>query len=158
MALRNIRKEKEKCLYAISRKVEKFDDRLKELVADMTETNKNADGAGLAAPQVGILKRVIIVDTGEETYPLINPEFTFMSEEKVGAMEGCLSFPGKWGYVLRSKEVIVKAQDPDGNPVERHAFDMEARILQHEIDHLDGIVYLTKVTDPPEGYPDENNI
>ena len=99
-----------------------------------------------------------MVDTGEETYPLVNPEFTYMSEEKVGSMEGCLSYPGKWGWVLRSKEVTVRAQDPDGNTFERHAEDFEARILQHEIDHLNGIVYLERVTEPPEDYPEKNNI
>ena len=158
MALRNIRTDKERCLHVACRPVDRFDDRLRQLIADMTDTVKDADGAGLAAPQVGILRRVIVVDTGEETYPLVNPEFTYMSEEKVGSMEGCLSYPGKWGWVLRSKEVTVRAQDPEGNTFERHAEDFEARILQHEIDHLNGIVYLERVTEPPEDYPETNNI
>lgn len=157
MALRNIRTNQEPCLYEKSRVVEKFDDRLSMLIDDMLETMDQADGAGLAAPQVGILKRVIVVNTGEATYELVNPKILSASGN-VGAMEGCLSFPGKYGYVERAEAVTVAGVDRHGAPVEKQAVDMEARILQHEIDHLDGIVYLAKVTEPPEGYPEENNL
>ena len=157
MALRNIRTDKEACLYAKSRTVEKFDARLGELIDDMFETMDSADGAGLAAPQVGILKRVIVVNTGEEAYELVNPEIV-ESAGCIGAMEGCLSFPGKYGYVERAAEVTARGFDRNGKPVEKHAFDMEARILQHETDHLNGVVYLTKVIDPPEDFPEQNNI
>lgn len=158
MALRNIRVEKESCLYAKSRTVEVFDDRLQTLIDDMMETMLDADGAGLAAPQVGILKRVITVNPGEEPYALVNPEITYMSEDTIGSMEGCLSFPGKFGWVERAAKVHVNAQKPDGTPIELDAEDFEARILQHEIDHLNGIVYITRVTEPPADYPERNHI
>lgn len=154
MALRTIRTDDDSCLYKVCKPVEKFDGRLSELIDDMFETMYAADGAGLAAPQVGVLRRVVVVDAGEGRVELVNPRIT-LSEGTQGGYEGCLSFPGQSGYVERANRVIVEAQDRKG---EWHTYDTEgfyARAMQHELDHLDGIVYLTKKTEPPEGFDDD---
>ena len=154
MALRTIRTDDDPCLYKVCKPVEKFDGRLAELIDDMFETMDAANGAGLAAPQVGILRRVVVVDAGEGRVELVNPRITF-SEGMQGGYEGCLSFPGQSGYVERANHVVVEAQDRNG---EWHTYDTEefyARAMQHELDHLDGVVYLTKKIEPPEGYDDE---
>lgn len=154
MALRTIRTDDDPCLYKVCKPVEKFDARLSELIDDMYETMDAADGAGLAAPQVGILRRVVVVDAGEGRIEMVNPKITLM-EGTQGGYEGCLSFPGQSGYVERADHVVVEAQDRKG---ELHTYDTHgffARAMQHELDHLDGIVYLTKKTEPPEGFDDE---
>ena len=154
MALRTIRTDDDPCLYKVCKPVEKFDGRLSDLIDDMFETMDAADGAGLAAPQVGILRRVVVVDAGEGRVELVNPKI-ILSEGCQGGYEGCLSFPGQSGYVERADHVIVEALDRKG---EKHTYDTTgfyARAMQHELDHLDGIVYLTKKTEPPEGYDDE---
>lgn len=140
MGLRKIFTVKEPCLHKVCRPVDKFDGKLHKLLDDMKETLEDANGMGLAAPQVGILRRVVVVDTGEEILELVNPELLETSGEQVGA-EGCLSIPGKYGRVKRPYVAKVRAQDRDGNFFEVEGEELIARCFCHEIDHLDGIVY-----------------
>ena len=140
MGIRKIMTVKEPCLHKVCRPVEKFDGKLHKLLDDMKETLLDANGVGLAAPQVGILRRVVVVDTGEEMLELVNPELLETSGEQEGA-EGCLSVPGKYGLVKRPMVAKVRAQDRDGNWFEVEAEELIARCFCHEIDHLDGIVY-----------------
>jgi peptide deformylase len=140
MGIRKIMTVKEPCLHKVCRPVEKFDGKLHKLLDDMKETLLDANGVGLAAPQVGILRRVVVVDTGEEMLELVNPELLETSGEQEGA-EGCLSVPGKYGLVKRPKVAKVRAQDRDGNWFEVEGEELIARCFCHEIDHLDGIVY-----------------
>ena len=140
MGIRKIMTVKEPCLHKVCRPVEKFDGKLHKLLDDMKETLLDANGVGLAAPQVGILRRVVVVDTGEEMLELVNPELLETSGEQEGA-EGCLSVPGKYGLVKRPMVVKVRAQDRDGNWFEVEGEELIARCFCHEIDHLDGIVY-----------------
>ena len=121
--------------------VEKFNLRLKILLKDMAETMYQNDGAGLAAPQVGILKRVCVVDVGEHLYELVNPEIISREGEQEGP-EGCLSVPGRSGIVKRPMKVVVKAQDAKGEPIEVTAEGFLARAMCHEIDHLNGVLYV----------------
>lgn len=155
MALRTIRTDDDPCLYKVCRPVEKFDDRLAELIDDMFDTMYKADGVGLAAPQVGVLRRVFVVDTGDDPVELVNPEIIAL-DGSYGAMEGCLSFPGKSGYVERAEHVRVRGFDRFGKPHEYDAEQLKARAMQHENDHLDGQVYLRLVTEPPEGFGEED--
>ncbi len=140
MGIRKIMTVKEPCLHKVCRPVEKFDKKLHKLLDDMKETLVDANGVGLAAPQVGILRRVVIVDTGEEMLELVNPELVETSGEQEGA-EGCLSVPGKYGLVRRPNYAKVRAQDRDGNWFEAEGEELIARCFCHELDHLDGIVY-----------------
>ena len=140
MGIRKIMTVKEPCLHKVCRPVEKFDGKLYKLLDDMKETLLDANGVGLAAPQVGILRRVVVVDTGEEMLELVNPELLETSGEQEGA-EGCLSMPGKYGLVKRPMVAKVRAQDRDGNWFEVEGEELIARCFCHEIDHLDGIVY-----------------
>jgi len=140
MGIRKIMTVKEPCLHKVCRPVEKFDKKLHKLLDDMKETLVDANGVGLAAPQVGILRRVVIVDTGEEMLELVNPELVETSGEQEGA-EGCLSVPGKYGLVKRPNYAKVRAQDRDGNWFEVEGEELIARCFCHELDHLDGIVY-----------------
>ena len=140
MGIRKIMTVKEPCLHKVCRPVEKFDKKLHKLLDDMKETLVDANGVGLAAPQVGILRRVVIVDTGEEMLELVNPELVETSGEQKGA-EGCLSVPGKYGLVKRPNYAKVRAQDRDGNWFEAEGEELIARCFCHELDHLDGIVY-----------------
>ena len=140
MGIRKIMTVKEPCLHKVCRPVEKFDGKLHKLLDDMKETLLDANGVGLAAPQVGILRRVVVVDTGEEMLELVNPELLETSGEQEGA-EGCLSVPGKYGLVKRPMVAKVRAQDRDGNWFEVEGEELIARCFCHEIDHLDGIVY-----------------
>lgn len=144
MALRNILTEEDPTLRKVSRPVTKFDDRLHELLDDMAETLEDARGVGLAAPQVGILRRVVVVDVGEEILELINPEIISQSGEQTG-MEGCLSVPGKYGIVTRPNVVKVRAQDRFGEWYEAEGEELIARAFCHELDHLDGHLYVDKV-------------
>ena len=144
MALRNILVEGEPTLNKVSRPVTKFDARLHELIDDMIETLRDANGAGLAAPQVGVLRRVVVVDTGDGVLELVNPEILETSGEQTG-MEGCLSVPGKYGIVTRPAVVKVRAQDRDGNWYEAEGEEIVARAFCHELDHLDGHLYTEKV-------------
>ena len=140
MGLRKILTDKDPALHKVCRPVEKFDGRLHKLLDDMKETLADANGVGLAAPQVGILRRVVLVDTGDEVLELINPTLLETSGEQVGA-EGCLSVPGKYGLVKRPNYAKVRAQDRDGNWFEAEGEELIARCFCHELDHLDGILY-----------------
>ncbi|MGO5115601.1 peptide deformylase [Candidatus Avoscillospira sp. LCP25S3_F1] len=144
MALRNILTEEDPTLRKVSRPVTKFDDRLHELLDDMAETLEDARGVGLAAPQVGILRRVVVVDVGEEILELINPEIISQSGEQTG-LEGCLSVPGKYGIVTRPNVVKVRAQDRFGAWFEAEGEELIARAFCHELEHLDGHLYVDKV-------------
>ena len=140
MGLRKILTDKDPALHKVCRPVEKFDGKLHKLLDDMKETLAEANGVGLAAPQVGILRRVVVVDTGEEMLELVNPELLETSGEQEGA-EGCLSVPGKYGLVKRPMVAKVRAQDRDGNWFEVEGEELIARCFCHELDHLDGILY-----------------
>jgi len=157
MALRKILTEKDPALYKVCRPVERIDKRIHTLLDDMLETMYDADGMGLAASQVGILRRVVVIDAGEGPVEMINPEILFTEGEQ-GAMEGCLSFPGKSGYVVRPAHVKARAQNRFGEWVEYDATGMFARAIMHETDHLDGRVYLDLVTEPPEGFTEEPDV
>ena len=141
MALRKIVTKEDPILRKRCRKVEVFDKRLWDLLDDMKETLYKAEGAGLAAPQVGMLKRVVVIDVGDGYIELVNPEITERSEEIQEEAEGCLSVPGEFGITRRPKWVIVKAQHRDGKWVIYKGEDLKARCFCHELDHLDGILY-----------------
>ena len=140
MGLRKILTDKDPALHKVCKPVTNFDWRLHKLLKDMEETLIDSNGVGLAAPQVGILRRVVLVDVGEEIIELINPELIETDGEQVGA-EGCLSVPGKYGLVKRPYYAKVRAQDRDGNWFEAEGEELIARCFCHELDHLDGIVY-----------------
>ena len=140
MALRNILTEGNPSLYKKSRPVVKFDDRLHLLLDDMKETLLDAEGVGLAAPQVGVLRRLFLVDTGEEILECINPEIVESSGEQIG-LEGCLSVPGKYGVVKRPNVVKIRAQDRNGEWFEAEGEELIARCFCHEYAHLDGQLY-----------------
>ena len=149
MAIRNIRIEGDPILRKISKKVPQITDRIKVLLDDMAETMYVADGVGLAAPQVGILKRVIVVDPRDEEtglVKLVNPEIIEADGEQIG-VEGCLSIPEFNGTVKRPEHVKVKYLDEDGNEKIWDAHGFPAVILSHEIDHLDGILFRDKYID-----------
>lgn len=141
MAIRNIVTIEDPVLRKKSRPVVNFDEKLWTLLDDMKETLKKADGAGLAAVQVGILRRAVIVDVGDgKPLELINPEIVETSGEQEG-QEGCLSLPGKWGVVRRPEFVKVRAQNRKGQWCMYKGEGLKARCFCHEIDHLDGIVF-----------------
>ena len=140
MGLRKILTEKEPALHKVCKPVEKFDWRLHKLLDDMRETLIDSNGVGLAAPQVGILRRVVLVDPGDEILELINPEIIEVDGEQEGA-EGCLSVPGRYGLVKRPYYAKVRAQDRDGQWYEAEGEELIARCFCHELDHLDGILY-----------------
>lgn len=140
MGLRKILTDKEPALHKVCRPVEKFDGRLHKLLDDMRETLLDSGGVGLAAPQVGILRRVVLVDTGEEILELINPELIETDGEQEGP-EGCLSVPGRYGLVKRPYYAKVRAQDRDGQWFEAEGEELIGRCFCHELDHLDGILY-----------------
>ena len=140
MGLRKILTEEESALHKTCKPVEKFDWRLHKLLGDMRETLIASGGVGLAAPQVGILRRVVLVDTGEEILELVNPTLLETDGEQVGP-EGCLSVPGKYGLVKRPYYAKVRAQDREGNWYEAEGEELIARCFCHELDHLDGIIY-----------------
>lgn len=142
MAVRNLRYDTDPLLHKVSKKVEKVDDKIRQLIIDMFETMYANGGIGLAAPQVGILKRIIVIDTGEqnESVALINPEILSMKEDVV-VKEGCLSFPNLFAKVKRKKKCKVKALDINGEEIVLEAEGLFAQAIQHEINHLDGIVF-----------------
>ncbi len=154
MALRQIVTIGDELLNKKCRKVEKFDEKLHELLGDMEETLRKANGVGLAAIQVGILRRVAIIDIGEGLIELINPEIIETSGEQDG-QEGCLSVPGKWGDVIRPNYVKVRAQDRNGKEFEVEGEELLARALCHEIEHLDGHLFIEKARNITEGEKEE---
>jgi len=147
MAIRNIVKEGDEILTKVCRPVTVFDDRLRVLVEDMKDTLAKANGAGLAAPQVGVLKRVVlVVDDDDEVLVLVNPVIT-ETEGTQTPTEGCLSVPGIWGKTVRPAKVTVEAQDEYGNPVKYTREGIVAVCFCHETDHLDGHLYRERVTE-----------
>lgn len=146
MAIRNIVKDGDEVLAKKCRPVTDFDERLAQLLDDMADTLKEADGCGLAAPQVGILKRICLVDVGDGLIELINPEI-IEAKGSQKEIEGCLSCPGIWGYTKRPMKVKVKAQDRYGNEFIVSGEELKARAFCHEIDHLDGVLFKEKVVE-----------
>lgn len=146
MALRNIVKLGDPILNKTSRRVENFDERLAVLIDDMAETMYNANGVGLAAVQVGVLKRVVVIDIGEGLIELVNPEIT-LKEGEQREQEGCLSLPGKYGTTVRPMKVQVKAQDRNGKWQIFTGEGLKARAFCHETDHLDGVLFTSHVID-----------
>lgn len=145
MALRTIVKEGDPVLNKVCRPVTEFNDRLHTLLDDMTDTLLESGGVGLAAPQVGVLRRVVVIDLEEDgVLELINPKITEQGGEQDG-MEGCLSVPGRWGMVKRPNMVTVEAQNRDGEWFEVTGEELIARCFCHELDHLDGHLYTEKV-------------
>ena len=146
MAIRSIREEGDEILKKKSREVEVIDDKIKELLDDMVETMHKYNGVGLAAVQVGILKRVIVIDLYDEKGPikLINP-IIIKEKGEQEVEEGCLSFPNKYAKMIRPKEVTVEALDENGKKVKINAKDLLAQALCHEIDHLNGVVFVDRM-------------
>ena len=141
MGIRNILTDKEPALHKVCKPVVNFDARLHKLLDDMRETLEDSGGVGLAAPQIGILRRVVVVNTGEEILELINPTLVAVDGEQTGP-EGCLSVPGKYGLVKRPYYAKVRAQDRNGNWFEAEGEELIGRCFCHEIDHLDGKLFI----------------
>lgn len=150
MALRTIRELGDPVLEKKAKVVKEMTPRLRSLVEDMLETMYDAGGVGLAAPQVGILKRIVVIDVSPEQddpHVLVNPVIVEKDGEQTG-MEGCLSVPGKVGEVTRPNHVICEAQDVDMNPIRLEGEELMARCISHELDHLDGVMYTDLVNGP----------
>lgn len=148
MAIRNIREIGDEVLTKRCKEVTAMTERTRELIEDMLETMYESNGVGLAAPQVGILKRIVVIDvTGEDPMVLINPRIVETSGEQTG-QEGCLSVPGKSGEVTRPNYVKAVALDINMQPIEIEGTELLARAICHELDHLDGHLYVEKVSGP----------
>jgi len=146
MAMRRIVKEGDDLLRKKSKEVTNFDKKLADLLDDMIETMHKTNGVGIAAPQVGILRRAVIVEPEEgKTYELVNPQIISAEGEDEDS-EGCLSVPDVYGYVKRPTKVVVRAFDRNGRQFEMKANDFAARIVCHELDHLEGVLFIDKVT------------
>ncbi|MFA5836262.1 MAG: peptide deformylase [Bellilinea sp.] len=167
MALREIVTVPNDVLRRKARKITEFDKDLQKTIDDMVETMREAPGVGLAAPQVGLLDRLVVVeyeeddekeDSPKKLYVVVNPEIISASEETELGIEGCLSVPGLVGEVERSLEVVVRGQNRRGQPVKIKADGWLARIFQHEIDHLDGILYTDRATKVWKPAPEEESI
>ena len=160
MAIRNIREIGEDVLTKKCREVKEMTPRVKELIEDMLETMYEANGVGLAAPQVGVLKRIVVIDTtGDEPHILINPRIVETSGEQTG-QEGCLSVPGKFGIVTRPNYVRVVALDVNMKEFELEGTELLARAICHELDHLDGHLYVEKAEEPLQdvNYDEEEEV
>lgn len=147
MAIRNIRTYGDEILTKRAKEVEEIDERTKELIEDMIETLHKNNGVGLAAPQVGVLKRIIVIDIYEEgtdVFVLINPEIIKTKGQQT-VEEGCLSFPNQFAKIVRPAEVTVKALDKDGKKIKLVGKDLLAQALSHEIDHLNGELFIDKI-------------
>ncbi len=144
MALRNIRTYGDEILRKKSRSIDVVNDRIKTLIKDMFETMYEADGVGLAAPQVGILKRVVVIDVGEGPIALINPEIIEQGGKYID-VEGCLSVPGEQGEVERPEKIKVKALNEEGKEIILEAEELFARAICHEVDHLNGVLFVDKI-------------
>ena len=149
MALRNIVKDTDELLHKKSRPVTEFNQKLWDLLEDMAQTMYKADGVGLAAPQIGMLRRIAVIDVGDGIVELINPEIIAFSGSQVG-QEGCLSSPGIFMDVDRPMKVTVRAQDRHGEWFEVKGKELFARALCHEIDHLDGILFMDRAEEQTE--------
>lgn len=167
MAIREIVTVPDEVLRRKAHKVTAFDKELQKLVDDMVQTMREAPGVGLAAPQVGLPLRLIVVEYDEDDqkenspkrlYVVANPEITVVSEETELGIEGCLSIPGLVGEVERSLEIVVRGQNRHGKPVKIKAQDWLARIFQHEIDHLDGVLYTDRATRVWKPSPEEETL
>jgi peptide deformylase len=145
MTLLEIRKFGDPILRSPALPVSDFDDRLAALAADMRETMLAAPGVGLAAPQVGVPRRLFTFESGEESGAYVNPDIVWRSDETQEGEEGCLSVPGLYFPVVRAMSVRVRTQGLDGTPIERDAEGFLARIFQHEIDHLDGVLFVDRL-------------
>lgn len=154
MALREIRTQGDPVLEKVCKPVKTMTPRLQGLVDDMLETMYEANGVGLAASQVGVLRRIVVIDVGEGPYVLVNPEIIEKDGEQTG-QEGCLSVPGVYGIVTRPEHVKAKAFDKDMKPYEIEAEGLFARAICHELDHLDGHMYTELVEDGLHRYEDE---
>ena len=145
MAIRTIFQFEDDALHKVCREVTDVNDHIRTLIDDLNDTMEQAQGVGLAAPQVGVLRRVCVVNLwdGENHYEMVNPVITLAEGDQYGE-EGCLSVEGMCGDVHRPQHVIVSCLDRNGNPVEYEGYDLLARAFCHEIDHLDGIVYTSK--------------
>ena len=144
MAKLTIRTDDDPILSKVCKPIEEITPRTLTLLDDMVETMRAANGCGLAAVQVGVLRRIVVIETEEGLFEFINPVITRKSGTQEGA-EGCLSLPGKWGKTKRPQCVTVEALDRNGNKIEVTGFDLLAKAMCHEIDHLDGILYTDKV-------------
>lgn len=144
MSIRRIVQYPDPILREKAQPVKKFHARLHKLLDDMAETMYDAKGVGLAAPQVGILKRVIVVDPGDGLIEVVNPELVDLEGEQLAPPEGCLSIPGLLGEVRRANRLKVKGQNRYGEPFEMEAEGYLARIFQHEVDHLNGILFIDR--------------
>ena len=140
MAIRNIIRVGDETLRKHSREVTVFDKRLRQLLDDLSQTLREADGVGLAAPQVGVLKRAVVVIDDGEVIEMVNPQIVHAEGEQED-VEGCLSIPGKYGITRRPAKVVVRAQDRNGNFFERTGTGLIARAFCHETDHLDGVLF-----------------
>lgn len=154
MAILEIKKAGEKILKEKAQRVNRVDKRIRQLLGNMAETMYQADGVGLAAPQVGISLRVIVIDIGEGLVELINPQIIAQEGEET-ALEGCLSVPGIYGEVTRYSKVIVEAVDSQGKKVKYIGVGLLGRALQHEIDHLEGVLFIDKAESIMTGKPGE---
>lgn len=144
MAIRNIRTDGDEVLRKVSREVDVINDKIIELLKDMAQTMYKAEGVGLAAPQIGILKRVVVIDVGDGLLELINPKIVEESGEQI-EIEGCLSIPGVLGEIKRPAKVTVEALNSKGEKIIIEGEELLARALCHEIDHLNGVLFKDKV-------------
>lgn len=152
MAIRNIRKDGDEILRKKAKEVDAINDKIRILLQDMADTLYKADGVGLAAPQVGVLKRVVVIDVGEGLLELVNPIFRSQSGQQV-TTEGCLSVPGVWGELNRPSHVVVEAYNGKGEKVVIEGEGLLATALCHELDHLEGILFKDKairILDPED--------
>ena len=158
MAIRNIRVIGDEILTKKAREIKSITPRIRQLAEDMLETMYDANGVGLAAPQVGVLRRLVVIDIDDGSGPLvlINPEIISEEGEKQWR-EGCLSVPGKYGYVNRPEKLTVRALDLDGNRIEVEAEEFLAEAVSHECDHLEGIVYTSKIVGELHDVGDEED-
>lgn len=151
MALRTIRTKEDEILRKKSKEVKKITPRTLELIDDMLETMYDAEGVGLAAVQVGVLRRVVVIDIGDGPVVLINPEIIDKSEKEYLEVEGCLSVPGEQGFVFRPEEVTVRALDRDGKEqIIESKERFFSKAICHELEHLDGILYTDHLVEPSE--------